>query len=206
MKAEYFDKKFDENEVDIIDDLDLSMLKRPTLSLGSEMERVYNIKKAKAKVLKDMQAFIESVRRQSLEDITDLDEGLSRLRMIRATVYEDLNQIQHEYLIIQGLDWIMEHGCAPAGIQWYWNPRQTGNSTEPDLRGVFNGKVIISAEATTSEKPQGTIDKRMRKTLEKLNEMEGSKFYFVRTPAMGKRAKTKVNTGNWCISVVMPNG
>ena len=29
MKAEDFDKKFDDNEIDIIDDLDLSTLKRP---------------------------------------------------------------------------------------------------------------------------------------------------------------------------------
>ncbi len=29
MKAKDFDKKFDDNEVDIIDDLDLSTLKRP---------------------------------------------------------------------------------------------------------------------------------------------------------------------------------
>lgn len=29
MKSKYFDKKFDDNKVDIIDDLDLSTLKRP---------------------------------------------------------------------------------------------------------------------------------------------------------------------------------
>ena len=29
MKSKYFDKKFDDNKVDIIDDLDLTTLKRP---------------------------------------------------------------------------------------------------------------------------------------------------------------------------------
>ena len=35
MKAEEFDKKFDANEEDIIDDLDLSTLRRPNQSLKS---------------------------------------------------------------------------------------------------------------------------------------------------------------------------
>ena len=33
MKTKNFDKKFDDNKQDIIDDLDLSMLKRPNLKL-----------------------------------------------------------------------------------------------------------------------------------------------------------------------------
>jgi hypothetical protein len=32
MKAEEFDKKFDDNEEDIIDDLDLTAMKRPNLA------------------------------------------------------------------------------------------------------------------------------------------------------------------------------
>ncbi|MDA3939961.1 MAG: CopG family transcriptional regulator [Spirochaetia bacterium] len=38
MKAEDFDKKFDDNEIDIIEDLDLSTLKRP-----NQMQKRINV-------------------------------------------------------------------------------------------------------------------------------------------------------------------
>jgi hypothetical protein len=166
------------------------------------MDRIDDIQKAKDKVLADMNIFLSRVRKLCSENAFDLDDGLSKLRHIRSSVYENLNQIQHEYLILQGLIWLNSNGHMPASTQWYWNPRQTGDSTEPDLRGTLNGKVIISAEATTSEKPQGVIDTRMRNTMVKLNEMEGEKFYFVRTNAMETRAKTKIKNNSWQISVI----
>ena len=61
---------------------------------------------------------------------------------------------------------------------------------------------MISAEITTSEKPVGTIDSRMQKTLAKLAEMQGAKFYFVRTPQMQQRANTKITKVGWNIEVV----
>ena len=166
------------------------------------MERIQDIKHAKEKVLTDMNAFLSSIRVFVGEDITDLSEGLSKLRGIRSSVYENLNQIQHEYLILQGLIWLNSNGHAPAEIQWHWNPRQTGDSTEPDLRGTVNGQVVLSAEATTSESPKGVIDTRMKNTLEKLNNMEGKKFYFIRTDSMERRANTKINKNGWEITVV----
>lgn len=170
------------------------------------MERISNIEEAKAKVLEDMNAFIASVRAQSYEDATNLSQGLSLLRNIRSSVYENLNQIQHEYLILRGLIWLSENGHAPTDTQWYWNPRQTGDSSEPDLRGILNKDVVVSAEATTSEKPQGVIDTRMKKTLGRLNEMDGNKFYFIRTISMKNRANTKVKTNGWNISIVKLEG
>ena len=104
------------------------------------MERIDNIKQAKDKVLTDMNAFLSSIRDLSGENVTDLGVGLSKLRKIRSSVYENLNQIQHEYLILQGLIWLNSNGHAPVNVQWYWNPRQTGDSTEPDLRGTLNAR------------------------------------------------------------------
>ena len=170
------------------------------------MKRINDIKEAKTKVLEDMNTFIESVHAQSAQNATDLGQGLTLLRNIRSSVYENLNQIQHEYLILRGLIWLLDNGHAPLDTRWYWNPRQTGDSTEPDLRGALNGNVVISAEATTSEKPKGVIDTRMRKTLSKLSEMEGEKFYFIRTSSMKMRANTKVNNNGWRISVVKLEG
>lgn len=50
---------------------------------------------------------------------------------------------------------------------------------------------------------QGMLDARMRDTLRKLNEMEGDKYYFVRTKEMEKRANTKVTKNKWDIKVVI---
>lgn len=166
------------------------------------MERIDNIEQAKEKVLTDMNTFLSSIRELSGENASDLGVGLSKLRNIRSSVYENLNQIQHEYLILQGLIWLNSNSHAPANTQWHWNPRQTGDSTEPDLRGTLNGQVVISAEATTSEKPQGVIDTRMKNTMSKLNEMEGEKFYFIRTNSMEMRAITKARNNGWRITVV----
>lgn len=171
-----------------------------------QMERIENIEQAKEKVLTDMNAFLSSIRGFVGENVSELGAGLSKLRRIRSSVYENLNQIQHEYLILQGLIWLNSNGHASADTQWYWNPRQTGDSTEPDLRGMLNGRVVISAEATTSEKPQGVIDTRMKNTLGKLNEMNGEKFYFIRTDPMEMRANTKVRSNGWQISVVKLEG
>ena len=85
---------------------------------------------------------------------------------------------------------------------WYWNPRQTGDHTEPDLRGIYSGAILVSAEITTSEKPVGTIDSRMKKILTKLAAMQGEKFYFVRTSEMRQRAATKITKGGWEIEVI----
>jgi hypothetical protein len=167
------------------------------------MDKISDIQKAEEKVLSDMNKFIENIRRNTIDDIPSLGEGLARLRNIRASVYENLNQIQHEYLILQGLSWLSINGFGQSELHWYWNPRQTGNSSEPDLKAVTNGKIVVSAEATTSEKPQGIIDSRMRDTLSKLNQMEGNKYYFVRTKEMEQRAKTKVTKNKWDVKVVI---
>ena len=177
-----------------------------SLIVRFEMERLDNIEQAKEKVLTDMNTFLSSVRGFASENVVDLGVGLSKLRSIRSSVYEDLNQIQHEYLILQGLIWLNSNGYAHPETQWYWNPRQTGDSTEPDLRGTHEGQVVISAEATTSEKPQGVIDARMKNTMAKLNEMEGEKFYFIRTNPMETRANTKARNNGWQITVVKLEG
>ena len=142
------------------------------------MEKIINISQAKEKVLSDMNKFISTIRRSVGEDVSSLSDGLVRLRNVRSSVYENLNQIQHEYLILQGLLWLSENGFNQPEINWYWNPRQTGDAEEPDLRATVNDKIVLSAEATTSESPQGVIDSRMRDTLIKLNQTEGSKYYW----------------------------
>ncbi len=165
------------------------------------MERISDIKQAEGKVLSDIREFILTVRNLS-GDVNTIGEGIGRLRRIRGAVYENMNQIQHEYLILQGIKWLSTNGYDIDKLELYWNPRQTGDSNEPDLVIKHGSQIVACAEVTTSENPVGTIDTRMRETLNKLNIMDGDKFYFVRTKAMFDRAQTKIIKNGWDIRVV----
>jgi len=157
---------------------------------------------AQAKVWADTQRLIARIGRLASIEIGVLSDGIALLRKIRDETYEELNQIQHEHLILVAADWlIVEKRCDPK-TEWFWNPRQTGDSTEPDLRGCLKGETLVSAEITTSKEPQGVIDKRMASTLNKLSRMQGKHFYFVRTEAMSSRARTKTSKAGWKIEVV----
>lgn len=133
-----------------------------------------------------------------------LEQGIELLRDLRATAYEDLNQIQHAALILDAARWLRDHGKADSRAEWHWNPYQTGTAEEPDLRVTVDGKVVISVEATASRGPAGVIDSRMRDTLAKLGELPGQKYYFVKTEAMARRAKTKISRGRHDIEVIVP--
>jgi hypothetical protein len=157
---------------------------------------------AEAKVLADIQTVLSTIRELSAQEIDDVQLGVTQLRIIRSLVYEDINQIQHEYLILQALSWLCRNGSA-SDITWEWNPRQTGTANEPDLRGSLNGTVLISAEASASERPVGVIDSRMKETLGKLSQMEGQKYYFVCSEEMACRARTKIAKNNWPVKVTL---
>jgi hypothetical protein len=166
------------------------------------MEQLGTFAEAHQKVLADVQHFLGTVRQISSLPCATAEAGIGMLDRLRKETYEDLNQIQHEHLIVRAAEWLLANQrCSPETL-WFWNPRQTGDHSEPDLRGSHYGTVVISAEITTSEKPVGTIDKHMQNTLAKLAAMEGAKYYFVRTESMRQRASTKVVKGSWQIKVV----
>jgi len=165
------------------------------------MEKIGDPAKAEAKVLQDMQDIVSKMKALSAQDVKDAQHGYLLLREIRSSIYEDLNQILHEGLLIRGLMWLLQNGFS-SNIEWRWNPRQSGKGDEPDLKGSLHGRVLVCAEATASENPVGTIDTRMDKTLTKLGQMEGQHFYFVITDTMAKRARTKAGRGNRSITVV----
>jgi hypothetical protein len=157
---------------------------------------------ARSKVLADVQRFLATVRQISATSIQTPELGIATLARLRRETYEDLNQIQHEYMIVCAADWFVQKARCPADTNWLWNPRQTGDDTEPDLRGEYRGVVVVSAEITTSQNPTGIIDSRMRNTLRKLSSMQGEKFYFASTASMCRRARTKVAKARWPIEVV----
>jgi len=165
------------------------------------MQKIENSTSAEAKLLADIQSVLSIIKRLSDQQIENVQVGVAQLRMIRSSVYEDINQIQHEYLIVRALGWLLQEGCA-SEVTWEWNPRQTGTSNEPDLRGSLSGTVLISAEASASERPVGVIDSRMKETLYKLSQMAGQKYYFVCSDEMACRARTKIQKHSWPITVV----
>jgi hypothetical protein len=166
------------------------------------MERLGTFDEAKSKVYADVKRFLATIHNISALPCTAVENGIAVLDRLRTETYEDLNQIQHEYMIVCAAQWLLAEKQCPSETQWFWNPRQTGDNSEPDLRGVYQENIIIAAEITTSPKPAGTIDGRMQNTLSKLARMDGRKYYFVRTEAMYKRAETKVKKGGWEIQII----
>lgn len=167
------------------------------------MKSLGALDEAHSKVLLDIQRCLGAVQRITSEPCKSIAAGITTLHRLRKETYEDLNQIQHEHLIVRAAEWIEGNALQPAGTAWSWNPRQTGDSSEPDLRGSLRNQVVVSAEVTTSERPVGIIDKRMQSALAKLSKMGGEKFYFVRTQAMKTRAETKCLKATLSIRVVL---
>lgn len=166
------------------------------------MDVVGSIEEAREKVFSDVKCLLEDLRSLTQSEPASVDEGIARIAEIRECAYEDLNQIQHEFLILQAANWLLENERVSEQATWSWNPRQTGGSDEPDLRAELDGNIKVSCEITTSRRPVGTIAERMRSTLAKLSEFEGDKFYFVRTDQMLKRAEKYIKDGHLAIEAV----
>lgn len=165
------------------------------------MHRLGTIEEARAKVLADAHRCMACIRNAAAASFDTPSEAVQVLQRVRSETYEDLNQIQHEHLIICAAEWLLAQRICGPETQWHWNPRQTGDHTEPDLMGIDDGVIVLSAEITTSAKPDGVIDTRMRKTLAKLAQQSGQLYYFVQTPAMATRAATKIRKAGWNIRV-----
>lgn len=161
-----------------------------------------NLSTAKDKILADIRHYVAEVQSITRSPVETVEDGIRTLKALRKASYEDLNQIQHEYAALCSIQWLIAQHGAPEGVVWEWNPRQTGDAAEPDIRAVVEGKTIISGEVTTSPEPKGLIDSRMAFTLKKLAAMEGNRFYFVSTAAMANRARTKVIKAGYELKVV----
>ena len=165
------------------------------------MKQIPNLKRAEKNVFKKVIKHISIIRKSVSDEPSNLMAGIEILENLRKEIYEDLNQIQHEAMILKAARLIETSDFSNQKIEWFWNPRQTGGTEEPDLRGVINGEIVISAEITTSVDPQGTIDTRMRDTLKKLSKLPGKKIYYVRSKKMKQRAETKVNKTDYSIDI-----
>lgn len=113
---------------------------------------------AKDKILADIRRYVAEVQCIAGSPVETVEDGIRTLIALRKTSYEDLNQIQHEYAAFCAVHWLIAERRAPEGVTWQWNPRQTGDAAEPDIRAVLEGQIIISGEVTTSPDPKGFVD------------------------------------------------
>lgn len=167
------------------------------------MKEIGDIAGAETRLLKELKGMFSHIRLAGKVEPTNLELGLETLRSLRSLIYENMNQLQHEACILKVAKLLKAEFYPSLAIGWLWNPRQTGRKDEPDLRGTDDrGRVIVSAEVTSSEKPGGAISKRMALTLEKLSTMPGDKYYVVIGEQMECNAKSKLDRLGYDITVL----
>lgn len=164
------------------------------------MEQLGSFADARTKVLADVEALLARIRGVVQSPAQTVDKGVEVLRRLQGKMYEDLNQIQHEFMILRAAEWLLDQNVCTADTVWSWS--RNGGANEPDLRAERNGLVLLSAEITTSREPKGMIDRRMGRALEKLSRMAGRRYYFAATPSMCQRADTKIRRAGWQIQAV----
>lgn len=77
---------------------------------------------AKGKVWLDARALIEQLRTLCADSVSNVGDAIALLMHLREETAEDINQIQHEHLILVAVEWLIEHQvCAPNTL-WHWNP------------------------------------------------------------------------------------
>jgi hypothetical protein len=157
-----------------------------------------NIKQEKINLQKKIETWVTTAKKHFDTTPCELNEQVLFLTKFRKAIYEDLNQLQHKALIIESAEILQKE--YPKINKWKWHPEQTSHPDEADLMGYTDDKIIISAEVTTSMLPVGTIDTRMRKTLDSLKGKPGERFYFVRSKEMLTRSETKISNNNWDIT------
>ena len=158
-----------------------------------------NIQEEKDFLKSDILNWFASLK-ENLDPIPDdLNSQVELLAKIRMGLYEDLNQLQHVALIIKVAEQLQKN--FPKITKWCWHAKQTSHPEYADLTGYIKKKVFLNAEVTTSSKPVGTIDQRMKSTLVSLNTKEGLKFYFVLTDEMFNRATSKKKRYNLDIDI-----
>ena len=118
---------------------------RSVAGMGWKMKRLPNLDVAEAQVLNDIAVFVKSVRDLTKADITSTAQGIKTLTQLRRTAYEELNQIQHEEMILRAARFLETTVFSGQPLTWFWNPRQTGDDRglHPVLRGEVNSVSVV---------------------------------------------------------------
>lgn len=168
------------------------------------MQPLKNIQKEKLRVRNRVVDLVHVARKHIRKNPQSYSKGLGQLFTLRKAVYEHLNQLQHEGLLLDAVAWLRRKKLVPRGANWDWHPRQTSGKGEPDLRASWRGKVRLCAEGTAAALPRGSIKDRLKATLKRLpTECEAQRHYcFVRTNEMALVANQIVLAENLPVKVV----
>ncbi len=129
----------------------------------------------------------------------ELNAQVQLLANMRQDLYEELNQLQHAAFIIKVAEKLQIE--FPQINKWCWHAKQTSHPDFADLTGYVGDNIFLNAEVTTSLKPVGTIDKRIKSTLASLDKKQGLKLYFVLTNEMFSRAISKKTNNDFDIEI-----
>jgi hypothetical protein len=150
---------------------------------------------AKIELEKKVDKLLTGITEFNTKKVFTLSDKVKILNDIRKHFYENLNQFQHENLLLKVCDYFEGENKENIRYEidtWKWHPNQTSKKDEVDLMGFKNEKLVVCAEVTTANSPNGKIDTIMRNTLDGLNKLKTDKYYVVTTDEMYKRAKSKI--------------
>ena len=92
------------------------------------MQRLTNLRSTNEQVFQKITTLLSAIRSTIAKEPDNLEDGVTMLERLRQNIYEELNQIQHEAMIIRAARFLKEGDLAGRKVEWWWNPRQT--STE----------------------------------------------------------------------------
>lgn len=163
------------------------------------MENIFDLNNEKDSLKNELDTLFNTIREHTVLLPTSLIEQINFLKQFRLEIYENINQLQHKALVINAVVYLQEK--FPMINKWICHPKQTSKIDEADINGFSNSKIIVKAEVTTSLKPIGIIDTRMKNILISLSKNGGEKYYFVQTEEMYNRANIKIKKMNLNIEV-----
>jgi len=112
------------------------------------MRKIGDFDSERNKLLKEARKLISEVQGVvGVEKIDNLKKAVDTLWELRRVCYENLNQIQHDVMILQAAKWIEANYYREKNIEWCWNPRQTGSS-----RGAHKKKKTLIYVVRSQEK------------------------------------------------------
>ena len=173
-------------------------------------ERPFSVNSANKMVCRKVTSVVRRIHlhfqdyEQTAHHAKALRDRIQLLARIRSDVGEDINQSLHHYAVAEAVGELRK---MHKGIRIHHkdvHPEQTGGANDPDIKGHARGGKLVCAEVTAHLKPQGMVDTRIRKALEKLLQMEcDHRYYFVTTTVMKQRADTKLRKMNCSMEVVL---
>ena len=121
----------------------------------------------------------------------DLRRYMAVMQNLKKCASEQINQLPHRHVTLLAIQSVQRYRPSTRKLKWNWHPEQTSSRGDADATACTReGREVVQIEATTSPKPGGAIDSKMRKKLEELSKMKGRyKYYCVVSKSMAKRAK-----------------